>query len=99
MKRKGTGRKREIGTNTALKQMLLSKSEVEALAAARIAPILKVDGGSVEVVSVEPSTRSVTVRFGGAYRGNPCRGVVLEYVVRPILQECFGEISRLEIAD
>lgn len=79
--------------------MTLDKSKIEELVATRIAPIVRVDGGSIEVVEVDAESRRAALRFGGAYRGNPCRGIVLEHVVRPILEECFDELEKIEIAD
>jgi Fe-S cluster biogenesis protein NfuA len=79
--------------------MILNKSEIDELVATRIAPIVRVDGGDVEVAEVDLEECRVALRFGGSYRGNPCRGVVLEHVVRPILQECFDNLEKIEIAD
>jgi hypothetical protein len=41
----------------------------------------------------------VSVRFGGAYRGSPCRGVVSAFVVAPILKEAFDTDVSVDFVD
>lgn len=79
--------------------MTLNKSNVEELIETKILPILRVDGGTVEVVAVDPDEHGVTLRFGGTYRGSPCRGVVLSEVIGPMLKEVFEELTAIEMAD
>jgi len=79
--------------------MTLNKSKVETLVETRILPLLRVDGGTVEVAEVDEAQRTVTLRFGGSYRGSPCRGVVLNEVVYPILKEVFVESIEVKMAD
>ena len=79
--------------------MGLSREDVDNIVAEHIAPILAVDGGTAEVLSVDSDALSITVRLGGTYRGNPCRGIVTAYVIRPILQKYCCEEIRVELAD
>jgi Fe-S cluster biogenesis protein NfuA len=79
--------------------MALNKSDIEELVTTHIAQLLRADGGSIEVVALNLETQTLTVRFGGTYRGSPCRGVVLEHVVEPILKVRFSELNRVEMAD
>jgi Fe-S cluster biogenesis protein NfuA len=79
--------------------MALNQSEIEEVVKTRISPILTVDGGSIEVAAFNAESRALTVRFGGTYRGSPCRGVVLKYVVWPILKQSFSELNSLEPSD
>lgn len=79
--------------------MTLNKSSVDELVEAKISPILRVDGGTLEVISVDPDAHAVTLRFGGAYRGSPCRSIVLAEVVLPMLKEVFEELEKVEMAD
>ncbi len=80
-------------------RMSLNQSEIEEVIKTRVAPILRLDGGSIEVAAFNADSRALTVRFGGAYRGSPCRGVVLRHVVLPILKQSFGELETLEMED
>ena len=79
--------------------MAIDKSALDEMIAKRVRPLLRVDGGTVEVVSTDSETDTVTLRFGGAYRGSPCRGVVLENVVKPILRKYVNDSIRIEMAD
>jgi Fe-S cluster biogenesis protein NfuA len=79
--------------------MSLNRKEIDEIVNTRIASILRVDGGSIEVTALNEDSRVLTVRFGGTYRGSPCRGIVLRYIVLPILKQSFGELDSLEMAD
>jgi Fe-S cluster biogenesis protein NfuA len=65
----------------------------------RIAPLIAVDGGRIEVVGVDDEEGIVAVRFGGSYRGSPCQGVVLKYVVEPLLKEKISELESVVMVD
>jgi Fe-S cluster biogenesis protein NfuA len=81
--------------------MAFDETALEKVIQTRVKPLLSVDGGTVEVVSIEEDgeTRTIGVRFGGAYRGSPCRKVVLDNVIVPIIKDIFGEGIRLEMMD
>jgi Fe-S cluster biogenesis protein NfuA len=79
--------------------MSLNQVEIEEIVKARIAPILRIDGGTIEVTMPSGDSLVLKVRFGGTYRGSPCRGVVLKYVVFPVLKQAFCELESLELAD
>ena len=65
----------------------------------RISPLLAVDGGKIELISINDEKGGVTVRFGGTYRGSPCRLIVLNWVVKPILNETLNMTINVDMAD
>jgi Fe-S cluster biogenesis protein NfuA len=79
--------------------MSLNRIEIEEIVKTRIAPILRIDGGTIEVTMPSADSLVLKVRFGGTYRGSPCRGVVLKSVVFPVLKQSFCELENLELAD
>ena len=64
-----------------------------------VAPILAVDGGEIEVVTFDDTSKRVHIRFGGTYVGSPCQGIVLKYIVEPILKKRFEELESVEMVD
>ncbi len=81
------------------REMTLDRSALDEIIKTQINPLLRVDGGTVEVVSTDGETRTIALRFGGTYRGSPCRGVVLNHVVIPILNGFFDETIAIEMVD
>jgi Fe-S cluster biogenesis protein NfuA len=80
-------------------KMTISKKEIETIIAKRIVPLLELDHGSMEVVRFDRGQGNLQVRFGGSYRGSPCREIVLKYVVEPVLREEFSELKYIEWID
>jgi Fe-S cluster biogenesis protein NfuA len=64
----------------------LDRNAVDGILKGLIAPLIAVDGGVVDLVEVDSIRGCVRVRFGGTYRGSPCQGIVLKYVVEPLLK-------------
>ena len=79
--------------------MGMSRQDIDDILAEYVAPILAVDGGTAEILSVDTDEPSVALRLGGTYRGNPCRGIVMDYVIRPIFQKYVGENITVRLAD
>ena len=77
----------------------IDSSAVQELIEERISPLIAVDGAEIELISVDDDENLVTIRFGGSYRGSPCRGIVLDFVVIPILNQALGESVQVKIAD
>ena len=65
----------------------------------RIAPLMAVDDGSIEMVRYIRKGGRVLVRFCGAYRGSPCRKALADYMVKPVLEETFIGIKVVEYVD
>lgn len=61
-----------------------------------VAPLVAVDGGSVEVVSVRD--RAVVLRLGGACTGCPVRPLTRDDVIAPILSRAVGFPVHVELA-
>lgn len=65
------------------------RERAEAAVREYIEPLVKVDGGTIEVV--EASDKRVVVRLGGSYAGCPSQPFTLEGVVVPVLKRVLGE--------
>jgi len=64
-----------------------------------VAPMIAVDGGEIALVSLDDEGNRVRVRFGGSYTGSPCRGVVLKYIVEPVLKDRVKSLAIVEMVD
>jgi len=76
-----------------------TKKNAQAVVRRRVAPLLKIDNGLVEIVRVRRKERTVEVRFGGAYRGSPCRETLVHCVIEPIFREELSDIQNVECVD
>jgi Fe-S cluster biogenesis protein NfuA len=65
------------------------RERAEAAVRDYIEPLVKVDGGTVEVV--EADEKRVVVHLGGAYAGCPSQPFTLEGVIVPVLKRVLGE--------
>jgi Fe-S cluster biogenesis protein NfuA len=79
--------------------MTLNKKNIETILTERIVPLLELDHGSLEVVQLDYDDGNLQVRFGGSYRGSPCRETLLKYVVEPVLREEFSDLNTVEWID
>ncbi len=79
--------------------MTLNKKKIETIVTKRIVPLLELDRGSLEVVHLDSDSGNLQVRFGGSYRGSPCRETLLKYVVEPVLREEFADLNTVEWID
>ena len=77
----------------------LDDKRVSEVVSHRIAPLLQVDRGTVEVVKIFKRSGKIQVRLAGAYLGSPCRDTVVKHVIEPILKNEFREISLVELVD
>jgi Fe-S cluster biogenesis protein NfuA len=64
-----------------------------------VTPVIAVDGGEIELVSLDEQNRCVRVRFGGSYTGSPARGIVLKYLVEPVLKDRVKDLTAVEMVD
>lgn len=64
-----------------------------------VAPMIAVDGGEIDLVSLDDHSKCIRVRFGGSYTGSPCRGIVLKYIVEPILKDRVTNLTSVEMVD
>ncbi|KKU34260.1 MAG: hypothetical protein UX57_C0001G0056 [Candidatus Uhrbacteria bacterium GW2011_GWE2_46_68] len=67
-----------------LQEEMLKKIE-EALV--KIRPLLAQDGGDIELLSFDPGTQMVTVRFLGACQGCPMAQFTLQRIIKTTIQE------------
>lgn len=65
------------------------RERAEAAVREYIEPLVKVDGGTIEVV--EADDKHVVVHLGGSYAGCPSQPFTLEGVVVPVLKRVLGE--------
>ena len=77
----------------------IDRSAVQALLDKRVSPLVAIDGANVELISVDDTENLVTVRLGGTYRGSPCRSIVIEYIVTPILAQALNQPIRVQMVD
>jgi Fe-S cluster biogenesis protein NfuA len=77
----------------------MNKKKIETVVTKRIVPLLELDRGSLEVVRFDNSHGNLQIRFGGSYRGSPCREIVLKYIVEPVLREEFSDLNKVEWID
>jgi Fe-S cluster biogenesis protein NfuA len=68
---------------------------IRAVVDAVLAPLISLDGGSIELVSV--SATAAKVRLGGACNGCPGRSYTVERVILPALQRADAAIERVEV--
>ena len=79
--------------------MTISKDKIEAIIAEKIVPFVELDRGTVEIAQFDGNHGNLQVRFGGSYRGSPCRDIVFRLVVEPVLREAFAELETVEWVD
>ncbi len=79
--------------------MTLTKEKIEAVLAQSVSPLLEVDGASLEIVEVDEKNKCLQIRFGGRYRGAPCRETVTRFVIEPVLKKEFPGIETVEWLD
>lgn len=77
--------------------MAITREQIEGIIKTQIKPLLVVDGGSIEVVDLLET--GVRLRFGGKYVGSPCREIVFQYVVKPVLEAEFKDLEAIEWID
>ena len=65
------------------------RERAEAAVREYIEPLVKVDGGTIEVL--EADDKRVVVHLAGAYAGCPSKPFTLEGVVVPVLKRVLGE--------
>lgn len=81
-----------------LKKLTL-RARVEQCVNEKVKPLLELDGGSIEVVSLTPK-KVLKVKFQGACHGCPCASMTLQYGVQNILNEEFpDEVIKVEAID
>jgi NifU-like protein len=59
-----------------------------------LAPLIKADGGEIELVGVVD--KRVLVRLSGAYSGCPSRSFTLSRVIEPLFKKWLGDEVRVE---
>lgn len=74
----------------------MDKDKIDIIVNSRLKPLLAVDGGDIDIISVDSVAKLVKLRFKGSYSGSPCREIVFKYVVEPILRQEIPELHRLE---
>lgn len=67
-----------------------TRAKVEAVIEGYIEPVLKNDGGRIELLGVDEDERAVTVRFVGSCANCPYSMLSLESIVKPALLEIPG---------
>ena len=71
------------------------RQRVEAVVVDRIAPLMAVEGGRIDVVDVDEGEQRVLVRIDGSHRGGPGRDILLRYLVEPLLKSAIAEIGEV----
>jgi Fe-S cluster biogenesis protein NfuA len=64
-----------------------------------IRPLLQADGGDIQLVSVDESTGTVSVRLQGACRGCPSAAITLRMGVERHLKEKVPAVQKVEAVD
>lgn len=77
----------------------MDRERIEAILNNRLKPLLAVDGGDVEIVSIDEDANLLKLHFKGSYAGSPCREIIVKYVVEPILKQEIPDLRRLEWID
>ena len=77
--------------------MELSEENARKVIAERIAPVLAVDGGEVELLAVDAKAGTVRLSLRGRYRGCPSRQYVFDYVVEPTLRRVLAGVKKIEL--
>lgn len=65
----------------------------------RIRPYIQADGGDIELISVQPDTGKVEVKFHGACRGCPMSAMTLKMGVERHMKEQVPEIKEVVSVD
>jgi Fe-S cluster biogenesis protein NfuA len=65
------------------------RERVEAAIREYIEPLVRADGGTIEVV--EADEKRIVVHLSGACAGCPGQPFSLEGLIAPVLKRCFGE--------
>jgi Fe-S cluster biogenesis protein NfuA len=79
--------------------MALDRKHVEKVIAVRLAPLFAVDGGRVDLVSVNDNRGAIRVRFEGSYRACPSREILARRVLEPTLRQELPELRVVEWID
>ena len=71
------------------------KEEISKFLAERVAPMLMMDGGGIELVDFDEATGEVKVRLQGACHGCPGAMMTLQYGVEEALKEKFPQVKKV----
>jgi len=82
-----------------LEQNNTMQTRVEELMKTKIQPQIQMDGGDIELVKVDETSGTVSVRLGGACIGCPLSSVTLMLGVERELLENIPEFTNLEILE
>jgi Fe-S cluster biogenesis protein NfuA len=77
--------------------MGLDRKQVESVIKERLDPLFAIDGGAVEVASVDAGQGAVHVRFTGSYEACPSRHVLLSRVVEPTLRQDLPDVKSVKM--
>jgi Fe-S cluster biogenesis protein NfuA len=69
------------------------RERIEEVINSKIRPLLRADGGDIELVDVDQGV--VKVRLTGACRGCPAAGITLQMGVERLLKEAVPEVERV----
>ncbi len=79
--------------------MELTQAEIDKITDSVISPILAIDGGLVRITVADTETMTVNVQLNGSYRGSPCRSIIINHIITPILQHNFGKSCQVRMTD
>jgi len=71
------------------------KEEITKFLAERVAPMLMMDGGGIELVDLDEAAGEVKVRLKGACYGCPGAMMTLQFGVEEALKEKFPAIKKV----
>ena len=71
------------------------KEEIATFLAERVAPMLMMDGGGIELIDVDEASGEVKVRLKGACHGCPGAMMTLQYGVEEYLKEKFPQVKKV----
>jgi len=71
------------------------KDEIATFLAERVAPMLQMDGGGIELLDVNEELGEVKVKLQGACHGCPGARMTLQYGVEEYLKEKFPQIKKV----
>ncbi|MFW9914063.1 MAG: NifU family protein [Candidatus Thorarchaeota archaeon] len=71
------------------------EEKVKSILYEEISPALQRDGGGVELVDIDETEKTVTVRFLGACRGCPMSQITFAGAVQRTLKQRIPEINRV----
>ena len=97
--RKKKPRHKKVRKSLRGQTLKIDSSAVQTLIEKRISPLMALDGANIELLSVDDEEKVITVRFNGSYRGSPCRSIVLDYVILPILKQELDTAIQVKMAD